>query len=127
MSKQAALTRLHERFTYKEDRLEEWQALADSGPVEGDCEDFALTLIKELEGGRFWRPVLKGDYRVYFCRVKGDGHAVLFDTETQLVADNRNREWRTVPWLRGHHYTGFERIGRIRLLLKLLHGWFKTL
>jgi len=44
---------LDSRFTYVADRDDEWVLLAESGPVKGDCEDYAMTLQKAA-GGQLW-------------------------------------------------------------------------
>ena len=45
---------LEARWTYKSDYYDEWNYMALEGPVEGDCEDFALTLQRTLGKGAVW-------------------------------------------------------------------------
>ena len=45
--------KLKERFVYKADEEDIWTVLADHGVVYGDCEDYALTLQKQV-GGQLW-------------------------------------------------------------------------
>jgi len=40
---------LYSRFVYKPDVEDTWRVLPDKGMVEGDCDDFALTLVRRLQ------------------------------------------------------------------------------
>lgn len=121
---QKSLDRLHNRFTYEQDDGEVWEILSSEGSVKGDCEDFAMTLLVQIEG-KFWKPILKGQYAIYFCRFKGYGHVVLCHKKTGLFADNIRKTWNSYEYLKDHHYTDFDRYGSIKIALKLLAGWFK--
>lgn len=44
---------LDSRFTAKADIDDQWTMLAESGPVAGDCEDYAMTL-QQAAGGQLW-------------------------------------------------------------------------
>jgi|AntDeeMetagen681_2_1112603.scaffolds.fasta_scaffold25235_2 hypothetical protein len=61
-----ALDSLHSRFIYKADDKDLWHIMPDKGTVKGDCEDFALTLVKEIEG-RFWWPLIRGSFEMTHC------------------------------------------------------------
>ena len=85
---EAAQTALNARFREKRERGDSWRILRAPGPIEGDCEDYALTLIWLLAGRslwRFWWGLLSLRYVLWFCRVGGEGHMVL--------------------WVRGHGWT----------------------
>ncbi len=64
----AAKRSLDNRFTYVADREDQWSELAASGPVSGDCEDYAITLQKEV-GGTMWisYPLLGGNKHAFLC------------------------------------------------------------
>lgn len=59
---------LDNRFTYLADRGDQWSEMATSGPVTGDCEDYAITLQKEV-GGTMWiaYPLTGGDAHAFLC------------------------------------------------------------
>jgi len=73
---------LNSRFTYKGDKGERWKILASEGPVSGDCEDYSLTLIYNLERGsmfRFWWALTTSKYVPWFCLTpNGVGHVVMW-------------------------------------------------
>lgn len=77
-----AQTDLNARFTYRRDTGESWRVLTGGGPVEGDCEDYSLTLIWLAEGRSwvgFWRALISFKYVIWFCHApNGEGHAVLW-------------------------------------------------
>lgn len=70
-------------FTYQADAGGDcWRVLSRSGPVEGDCEDFALTLAYRLAGGAWWcllwHLLLRKSVIWYCVTATGGGHAVLW-------------------------------------------------
>lgn len=78
-----ALRALRRRFSYRRDgRFDLWRFLAPRGPVEGDCEDFALTLARDLAGGAWWRfwwhQVTFRSVIWYVITDRGEGHAALW-------------------------------------------------
>lgn len=121
MSKKEALSSLHERFTYKEDKSEAWQVLSSDGPVQGDCEDFALTLIKEITG-HFWWPVISGRFKLIRCLYSGDGHMILLDRDTGLFADNIQRVWFDKDSACFRHYTNLDRVNFFTMAFRLFRG-----
>lgn len=71
---------LNARFNYLSDTWDRWRILSGPGPVRGDCEDYALTLIWLAEGRsmlRFWWALFTFKYVIWFCRLRG-GHVVLW-------------------------------------------------
>jgi hypothetical protein len=90
MDIQTAQADLNSRFTYSGDRTgENWSILRDDGPVQGDCEDYSLTLIWLSEGQsliRFWWALITLKYMVWHCQSPGGvGHVIM--------------------WVRGHGWT----------------------
>jgi len=81
---------LNTRFNYRPDgRLGRWRVMRDHGPVWGDCEDYALTLIWLAEGRswlRFWFALVSFKYLLWVGKSpSGATHAIL--------------------WVRGHGWT----------------------
>lgn len=81
----AALAKLRRLFTYRADgRFDHWRLVRPilSGRLEGDCEDFALTLAFYIAGRswpRFWWHQITGKSVIWYCKTsKGVGHAVLW-------------------------------------------------
>lgn len=83
MSPLAAQAALNARFKYKADETgERWKVLTDSGEIEGDCEDYSLTLIW-LSCKRSWFLFFVGiislRFVIWYCRSPKDlGHAVMW-------------------------------------------------
>ncbi len=71
---------LNNRFAYRADKGECWRILKGRGPVRGDCEDYALTLIWLIEARsmwRFWCALITFKYVLWYCRSpRGAGHVV---------------------------------------------------
>lgn len=81
------LTDLRNRFVWTKDKLEGWRVLSSlTGPLKGDCDDFAMTALWIMAGKswlRVWWLILTCQAAVWYCHSeRGNGHAVL--------------------WLRGH-------------------------
>ena len=94
------LQNLNSRFQYKYDkdqygRKEHWTIMQQpEGPLVGDCEDYSLTLLWYLEGKsmrRFWWSLLTRKAEMWFCKVNGEGHAVLKYNGKWI--DNIEKEW----------------------------------
>lgn len=93
------LQKLNQRFRYKYDkdqygRREYWTIMTnESGPLVGDCEDYSLTLLWYLEGKRLknmFKALLTRKAEIWFCKVKGNGHAVL-KYEGKWIDNNKQR------------------------------------
>jgi len=73
---------LNTRFTYRRDTGERWTILRGDGPVQGDCEDYALTLIWLYEARsilRFWFGLLIFRYVIWHCvSPGGEKHAIVW-------------------------------------------------
>mgnify|MGYP000035298331 CR=1 FL=1 len=88
---------LNARFVYKGEssRIDNWRILKGDGRIEGDCEDYALTLIWLMEGRslfRFWLAIFLFKYRIWHCASpRGVGHAIIFHDGKWI--DNIQRRW----------------------------------
>ena len=82
------LQELNNRFEYTRDPeqfglKDFWYIMKnESGPLTGDCDDYALTALWYLEGQsmlRFWWALLTRKAKVWYCvyTPTGGGHAVL--------------------------------------------------
>lgn len=98
MDFQTAQHDLNRRFTYRADKGEYWRVLKGWGAVEGDCEDYSLTLIWLSEGRsmlRFWIALITFKYLIWRCTSPGGGgHAVLW---TRGIGWTDNIQRRVVP------------------------------
>lgn len=82
---QEILSEFNSRFTYREDIgwLDHWEILDTTGLVQGDCEDYALTLIYLFEGAsmwRFWLSLINLKHVLWFARSESnnEGHILLW-------------------------------------------------
>lgn len=70
------LREVNKRFIYKLDKEqfgvnELWTGLQDvDGELVGDCEDYAITLKREVAEFKDWN--------YYYCKLNGTGHCVLY-------------------------------------------------
>jgi hypothetical protein len=99
------------RFRWRRDTVDSFRILsAPTGPLEGDCDDFAVTALWIAEGRslwRFWLALCTG--RAAIWRVKGVrwvSHAVLWhrehgwiDCQNPTWGPNRDvLRWPRMPW-----------------------------
>ena len=95
-------------------------------PFEGDCEDYSLTYLYEVSGRSyikmFWNLIF-GGYKICYCQVRGDGHAVLRHRE--LYLDNIQKKWCEKTFLESRGYV-FHRtfFWWNTVAVKLLQGWY---
>ena len=76
--------RLNDEFKYVKDsdqygKRDAWYIMKEA-PWDGDCEDYALTLLYRLSGyshTKMWLSLLTRKSKLCFCTVRGTGHAVL--------------------------------------------------
>ena len=76
--------RLNDDFKYVRDsdqygKRDAWYIMKEA-PWDGDCEDYALTLLYRLSGyshTKMWISLLTRKSKLCFCTVRGTGHAVL--------------------------------------------------
>jgi len=84
------------RYDNEQFHTNEFWTILKEAPYEGDCEDYSLTLLyninnKSMKG--FWRDILTFKAKMRFCRIGGEGHAVLqYDN---MYIDNIQRKWTT--------------------------------
>ncbi len=89
---------LADRFVWKSDgKFDSYRILdANTGPLKGDCDDFAVTALWITEGRsmlRFWWSLLT--FRAVIWHVKGTGfasHVVLYHRKLGWI-DNQNPAW----------------------------------
>jgi hypothetical protein len=114
MTPETALREVAARFQYRTDRAqydrrEKWRIMrAPSGPLIGDCEDFALTVLwyccdKSIL--KFWWRIISFQAAIWHCTTAaGTGHAALWHRGKWVdniypawAASPRHRRW--FPWL----------------------------
>ena len=124
------LEHLNKNFKYVYDKdaygkRDAWYVMKQL-PFEGDCEDYSLTYLYEVSGRSyikmFWNLIF-GVYKICYCQVKGDGHAVLRYRE--LYLDNIQKKWCEKTFLEGRGYV-FHRtfFWWNTVAIKLLQGWY---
>ena len=124
------LEHLNKNFKYVYDKnaygkRDAWYVMKQL-PFEGDCEDYSLTYLYEVSGRSyikmFWNLIF-GGYKICYCQVKGDGHAVLRYRE--LYLDNIQKKWCEKTFLEGRGYV-FHRtfFWWNTVAIKLLQGWY---
>ena len=124
------LEHLNKNFKYVYDKnaygkRDAWYVMKQL-PFEGDCEDYSLTYLYEVSGRSyvkmFWNLIF-GGYKICYCQVKGDGHAVLRHHE--LYLDNIQKKWCEKTFLEGRGYV-FHRtfFWWNTVAIKLLQGWY---
>lgn len=104
------LQRLNKRFRYQYDkdqygRREYWAIMLNqSGPLVGDCEDYALTALWFLEDQspkKFLWALLTKKAKIWFCHApNGEGHAVL--EYHGMLTDNWQKKWCTELKTKGY-------------------------
>ena len=124
------LEHLNKNFKYVYDKnaygkRDAWDVMKQL-PFECDCEDYSLTYLYEVSGRSyikiFWNLIF-GGYKICYCQVKGDGHAVLRYRE--LYLDNIQKKWCEKTFLEGRGYV-FHRtfFWWNTVAIKLLQGWY---
>ena len=124
------LEHLNKNFQYVYDKnaygkRDAWYVMKQL-PFEGDCEDYSLTYLYEVSGRSyikmFWNLII-GKYKICYCQVKGEGHAVLRHRE--LYLDNIQKKWCEKTFLEGRGYV-FHRtfFWWNTVAIKLLQGWY---
>lgn len=131
MDKQRASKIVSDRFTYISDKEkykapEAWVVMNAS--MEGDCEDYALTVLYYICDKNYskllWK-LLTYQAVIMFCKVGEEGHAILYYKGETI--DNIFRDWTTIKTMKekGYNFRTFG--GVIHLIpgmsvLKLLIG-----
>ena len=89
------------RYVYTRDTRDRWTLLtAASGPLEGDCEDWAYSVLWRVAGRswrRFWAMVLRGEAMLWWTRFHGTGEAhVMLWVADRGWTDSYHRAWSPV-------------------------------
>ena len=119
------LEEIKDRFVYTSDttRLDHWQITKGSGPVEDDCDGYALTLAYILADKslfRFWIDNLTFRTVIWHCTTSdGTGHAVVWRRQKGWVDNMLPSKWRDEPV----HSRRFPLWGPL-MFVKLLVGKF---
>ena len=124
------LEHLNKNFKYVYDKdaygkRDAWYVMKQP-PFEGDCEDYSLTYLYEVSGKSyikmFWNLIF-GGYKLCFCTIKEEGHAVLRYCDRYL--DNIQKDWCRKDYLEDKGYE-FHRtwFWWNIVLVKLLQGWY---
>lgn len=97
MTPQQRLEALLDRFTWESDgKLDSYHIMAATGPVRGDCDDFAVTLVFEMADRkplRFMRWILTGHVQFWLVRdPQGERHIALY-VDGVGFTDNQKRTW----------------------------------
>lgn len=73
---------LRARFIWTADKRDHWTLLdAPTGPLRGDCEDYALTALWLCAGrswGRLWWMICTFQAMLWWTRFNGGGHIILW-------------------------------------------------
>ena len=124
------LEHLNKNFKYVYDKnaygkRDAWYVMKQL-PFEGDCEDYSLTYLYEVSGRSyikmFWNLIF-GGYKIKFCTVRGEGHAVLRYKERYL--DNIQKEWCRKDYLEDKGYVFHKSQYWWNIVaVKLVQGWY---
>ena len=69
----------NKHYTYTHDRSDKWKLLKRK-PYNGDCEDYALSVLYNLKGRsllRMFLSLIKRQSKIRYCKINNNGHAVL--------------------------------------------------
>ena len=111
---------LHRRHEYTRDRRDRWTLLtAPEGPLKGDCEDWAYTVLWLCAGGswrRFWTMILTREADLWWTKFHGTGepHVMLW-VKDRGWTDSYYREWSVAA-----KHPPLRRYGPVKLALTLL-------
>lgn len=100
------LDEFNEKYVYTKDAHEAWTECKEKGSfLLGDCEDYCLTLLKDVVGFE------KGE--LYYCKLKGRGHCVL--KVGNWYIDCNRRRLVDKPFLQELGYTDFRKYWAIEI------------
>ncbi len=88
-----------DRFIYKSDRVDRWTILSDDRGWEGDCDDFALTVLWQVAGKswlRLWWLVLTCQAMIWRADTAAGPHVMLWVKGRGWI-DNWYPEWGPKP------------------------------
>ena len=88
---------LNKRFEYRAERTDSWTIMDnETGPLRGDCDDYALTAMWYLSGkSRKWLlwNMITMRYFLVRCYHNGNGHLILYDPKSGCYIDNIMKRW----------------------------------
>jgi len=91
---------LKARFTWESDgRIDSYHILAKSGPVSGDCDDFASTMSYSESGSKvkMFFNIVTGRHRFYWCRSPSNEAHVILWVKGKGYTDNIFPSYRPEP------------------------------
>ena len=96
------LTDLRARYVYTRDKRDRWTLLsAPTGPLRGDCEDWAYTALWLCAGGswrRFWGMIWRREAELWWTKFHGTGEAhVMLFVRGRGWTDSYYQEWADAP------------------------------
>ena len=95
------LTDLRARYVYTRETRDKWTLLnAPDGPLQGDCEDWAYTMLWICAGGSwltFWKMLLLQDAELWWTKFHGNGepHVMLW-VRGKGWTDSYYKDWSIV-------------------------------
>lgn len=114
---------INKRFVYAKDKdltgfNEAWLGLQEvDGKLKGDCEDYAITLKREVQGFKSWN--------YWYCKLNGIGHCILVSPSGQTVIDNNIRVAINIEaYMNTYSISELRPYTKIELLWKFTQAWF---
>lgn len=119
------LEEINSKFVYKTDKeqfgVEElWTGLQETdGKLVGDCEDYAITLKKEINFFNNWN--------YFFCKLDGIGHCVLISSDGSLVIDNNCKTVLGIElYTSRYNITDIKKYNKIQVFFKFFKAYILT-
>jgi hypothetical protein len=112
------LAKINKKWKYKGERKDRWYILPiDGETVEGDCEDYSLTVLFHHECKGDWKKFLKlfitGDAKMHFVMAKSGegrgGHAVL-EYKPKGFIDNWSKKYISKSQMEKKHGHEFKKV-----------------
>ncbi len=117
------LQEINKRFIYATDKdltgfSEAWLGLQEiDGKLMGDCEDYAITLKREVAGFHNWN--------YWYCKLNGEGHCILVSQSGLNVIDNNIKNPISMEtYLDIYDITNLRPYKWYELMWKLTSAWF---
>jgi len=113
------VAQFNKAYRYRAEKSDRWTILSEP-PYEGDCEDYALTVLWVLAGHdktEMARMVKRGDAYLYYTHTeRGIGHMMLWVQDKGWI-DCNHKSWSAEP-----HYPKEEKIGYLKYKFRM---WWK--
>ena len=131
---QPIIERMRKDFTYASDQKtsgtrEKWSFLAKSGKVEGDCEDYCLTMIRRIYGSIFMSlfAIATRKVSIHYCHLYSGGknrggHAVLRLPNGRYIECNEQKQVckkQLIGQTKGFECINFKRFTFNQVMMKL--------